>query len=226
MSEHLRELLLKILAREARPPLLAATEDNPPLFDWRLQLGFADAVIARVGAKKRNHSAIGRPSAWTDLSKLRDDIAKLLAELQEIYIVARDDFELRNDPKRPGRKLRKRDVLIVDGAEGGGIDFSEYDGDTDWDWGRVYDDIYCRPRGAPGGNRHGGPPIAPLHPIYRRVRDWWRQHGLGRFHPTCAGEDEAFLNPASRFLLSVIQSLDPAYTIENVRGLYETLRKK
>lgn len=147
--EHLKELR-QLAPSEMRDKLLAGDERNPPLFDWRLQLGFADEIIARVGAEKCNHSAIGRRSPRTDLSRFRDDVAKLLAALQETYIVARDDYEPRNDPKRPGLKLRTKDVVIVNGVEDSDIDFSEYDGDTDWDWERVYEDVYARPRGAPG----------------------------------------------------------------------------
>ncbi len=112
-------------------------------------------------------------------------------------------------PRVPGDDLGSaRDYHLVHSD----IDLSEFDGDTDWDWERVYDEVYARPLGAPGRNRdpHGGPPIAPLHPNYRRVRDWWRQHGHGQFHPTCTGEEEAYWNADSRFLMSVIQSLERA----------------
>lgn len=216
MSEHSNQLLNRLLADPVR---------EPPLFEWRDQLPFADEIIARVGAEKVNYSAIGRRSPQTDLTNFRDSIAKLLAELQEIYLVALGDHELRSDPKRPERKLRKKDMVIINAPAGCDFDYSEFPADPGQSWEKHYDEVYARLRGNPGRSRTGAPPVAPLHPIYQRIQRWWRQHELGLFSPTCMGLDERYYNSDSRFLLGIIQTLDPAYTIENARGLYETLRK-
>lgn len=175
MSKPTKTLLEKQLVGQVRPP---------PLFDWCDQLEFADQIIARVSAPTRNYSAIGRPSPTTDLTPFRDDIAKLLAELQETYLVARDDHEARNDSRRPERKLRKKDLVNLSVDDEPTIDYSKFDcseflNDAIDTWEQCYDDFYARPRGNPGNSRTGGPPIAPLHPIYWRVRIWWRKHDLG-----------------------------------------------
>lgn len=221
MPDHANRLLTASLAGSVREPLL---------FDWRGQLACADAIIARVGAPVRNMSSSHRPSQPSDLKHLREAIAKLLAELQETYLTALGDYQLRNDPKRPERKLRKKDIVLIDATESGGFDYSEFDCEPDQSWEQFYDEVYARPRGAPGHSRLGGPPIKPLYPVFDQVRRWWRSQGLGAFSlifniEARNGYDEACFNAPLRFLLSVIQSLDPAYTIENLRSVCEKRRK-
>ena len=218
--------------------LAARQEREPPLFDWHEQLEFADEIIARVGAPVRNKSSNLRPSRPTDLTAYRETIAKLLAEMQETYIVVRDDFEMRNDPNRPERKPRKKDIARYGAVAPAGetgvpvFDYAEFDDATELTWEGHWDEVYARPRGNPGQSRLGGPPIAPLYIAVLRVRRWWQSQGLGAFTPifNCEANEgegyrEAAYNAPLRFLFAVIQTLDPAYTIENVRSVLDSRRK-
>lgn len=205
--------------------------DNTPLFDWRQLLPEADTVIARVGAARTYSSAAGiRVRKGLQLSGRREKIARLLAEALEKYLEAKDDFETRNSPERPKRRRPDHgpEDAICD------FDYGKYAADCfDTTWEECWDDLYARGRGNPGTNRAGGPPIAPLRWVYILLRDWWRAEGLGRFHPTFSTgklPDEPYaesdLNPASRFLLSMIQVLDARYSAENARSLYEHMRRR
>ena len=204
----------------------------PPLFDWRDYLALADAIIARVNAKI-DHPAkeLREPSPGLNLTPYRDDIARLLAELEELYMVELGDYEMRNPTDSPAKKLEDNPISAPDQLFGYGADAG-----AGWEgWDEIWRSSTARPRGNPGHNRIwiGGPPIKPLHSIYGRTCQWWQERSLGRFHPTffvdyereydgCVSE----YNAPARFLLCIIQTLDPGYTIKNARGLYETMRKK
>lgn len=218
--------------------LVAGQKREPSLFDWRGQLEFADEIIARVGAPVRNTSSNLRPSRPTDLTPHREAIAKFLAELQEAYIVASHDFEMRNDPNRPERKPRKKDIarygVAVEplGEVYAEFDYTEFDDAPDQTWEEHWDEVYARPRGNPGQSRLGGPPVAPLYVVVSRVRRWWQSQDMGAFTPifNCEategeGYQEAAYNGPLRFLLAVVQTLDPAYTIENVRSVLDSRGK-
>jgi hypothetical protein len=206
------------------------------LFPWQSLLQDADEVIARVGTHFEHGT---RP---TDLTPFREPIAKLLSELVETYLTARDDFEARIDPHRPERKLRKKDFARYGGIEPArakmdpstpdDFDVSTFLEEPGESWEQYWDREYKRPRGNPGKSRRGGPPIQPLYPIYDMVRQWWRLQELGAFSPlfNCEakhgeGYQEAAFNGPLRFLFAVIQTLDPGYTIENVRSVYEKRQK-
>lgn len=226
MSEHSKQLLCKLLSGQQR---------EPPLFDWHGQLELADEIIARVGAPVGNNSISHRPSRPMDLRPHREAVAKLMAELQEAYLCALGDYEMRNDPQRPERKLRKKDIARygVPVGPATGFDYSAFVDDTpDNAWEQHWDEVYRRQRGNPGRSRLGGLPITPLYMVLTSVRRWWRSQGLGAFNPifNCeANEGEGYqaasYNAPLRFLFAVIQTLDPDYTIENVRSVCDTRRK-
>lgn len=207
-------------------------EENLPLFDWQRMLPKADEIIFRVGAGK-THSSAAHPCrvvAGLDLTEHRESLARLLASIAENYIVAMQDYEDRHAPDKPKRRLEDN---CDNGDEAPAYDYSEWaDGCPTEPWDEYWRENYGRGRGRPGTNLGGGPPLTPAHVVYHEVRDWWRKHGLGKFHPTflsfkCDDEDydEAEFNAPSRFLLRVLQFIDRRYTVENARGLYETVRK-
>jgi hypothetical protein len=214
---------LEAALREERP--------DPPLFPWRSFLPVADEIIERVrkDVKRAPAKEIRPPRPGLDLSAKRDSIAHLLMEVHERYLIARDDYRLRNGLNEGGQFDK---ALLPTKSPPRTSDSQEYDygefahaGFESWEQNWQHD--YGRRRGNPGHSRSCGPPLLPLHSVYPLIKGWWRQHGLGQFNPTFSGgDDESENNPPSRFLLCILQGLDPRYTVENARGLYETMRKK
>lgn len=227
------ERLLAALRSDPRRVLDATmrAEPQPEERDWRQFLEEADFIIQLVGQEYIPDS--GRARRGVDLRDRREAVARLLAEVDELYIVALDDWATRNSPLRPAKRLE--DNWDPD-EEPVPYDYSPWAGcyDADAEWGELWDECYRRPRGNPGKNRSSGatspPPVAPLRPVYRLVRDWWRQN-VGGFQPIYGTrpdgdrrEPHIWYNSAGRFLLLVAQEMDTGYVVENCRGLYETLK--
>jgi hypothetical protein len=200
------------------------------MFDWRQQLAAADTIIQCLAVPKVGPRQTRK---GLDLTKKREKIARLLAEVMEIYIVEYESYQARSDPSKPSQDQGENHAaptLVCN------FDYSEFANDCIDDqrnWDKHWRETYGRGAGNPGKSRKGKLPVAPAHAVYLVVRNWWRAEGLGRFSPTLQdfnepGEecDETQFNPPSRFLLSVLRYVDAGYTIENARGLYETLRDR
>lgn len=210
-------------------------QDDPPMFDWRDFLTDADAIVATLNRPLEHPPAKHSPdpSPGLDLSIYREDISTLLANAHERYQIELDDFELRNDPKRPPKSgPRKKDIQLIEISDDL-LPLKAFDSNPDESWQLHWQECYARPRGNPGKSRQAKkpgaadpPPIKPLHAIYNMVRAWWRRRDLGQYTPSFAGGDvEAENNPDSRLLLAVIANIDARYDFQTARGLYETMRK-
>lgn len=212
-------------------------ERDPPLYDWRNFLTRADAVIARVGADKVVPGSAGNTQSKVrpgrNLSEWRREIAELLAEVHESYLTDLDDFETRTSPDKPKRWRADppldRDDPLYELTGGMTLDDGIVDGLE-----KYWVQTYGLRRANPGKSHTGGPPIRPLHNVYRLVRYWWTQNLGERFAPTFPytkeedGEvpvSEEGYPAALRFLLAVFQDLNPGYTAVNARALYDTMGK-
>lgn len=230
----------KLFARAiAQGPIEPPSE--PPLFDWRQQLDDADYIIDAL--KKPRPSGIGsrrqKPSAGLDLSSHRESLAQFLAELAESHTLACQDFEMRNDPNKPHRKLDKN------WKDGGRPELesayasSENTG-LDLNWAEFWGETYARDRGNSGGNRTATkrkdprPPVEPLRMNYPAIEAWWKRTTGKKFSPKFAAgasremEEETFdrNNHAARFLILIAQYLDRRYDPANARGLADTVKRK
>jgi hypothetical protein len=195
-----------------------------PLFDWRDFLAQADAIIASVAKEKTRARADKRNAKGCDLSAKRDSIAQLLVECAELFIVAGNDYELRNAMDKPSkREKRNWEPNVTLGPEHDYGDFPPLLGDETWD--EFWKSTYGRPRGNPGVSKLPGPPTAPVRGVYNLVRKWWRSNRLGRFSATFDSVSTDGFNSPSRFLLGVLQCMDKNYTADNAKGLWETNRK-
>ena len=198
------------------------------MFDWRRFLPDADVLIALVNVDVKHSSTRG---PWVvqgrDLSDHREGLAYLLAAVNEGYVVDLDDFQARNDDNKP--KLLGRDkpgdrahtsppwVIELLDWERHAIPRKEYE--------ELWRDFYGRSDGNAGTSRTGGPPLPPVHGAYLRVRDWWRERGLGQFSPVF-DEHNGEHNHAARLLLGVLHQLNEAYTVKNAAGLHATMNRK
>jgi hypothetical protein len=203
---------------------------DPPMFDWSDFLVKADQIIERVGKPKHRPRADRNPGKGLPLSHLRDEIAKLLADVCEFHAIENDAFNQRNDPVKQsmswahqnseaGEYTLPDDKELLESLISGPI--QEFAPDDLWEY------HYKAERKNPGKSHTNGLPVAPLHVVYESIRAWWRKNGFGGFSPTFAdGDDEKLHNADSRFLLAVIQTIDERYTVSNARGLYETARKR
>jgi len=208
---------------------------NEYLIDPRELLPFVGEIITRVKAPKVLLSVAnpGKSVEGMDLSAHRESIAQLLSEAMEAYETEKGNFELLHDLNKP--KKRHADNFTGDGAVEDDIDWGEHAvsyEEIEKQWDAHWLDTYARGPGNPGVSRSGGPSLTPAHSVYCLTRRWWQDKGLGKFHPTfvsfkCEDEeyDETEFNAPSRFLLCILQGVDSRYTVDNARGLYETMRK-
>lgn len=220
--------------------VLVGAEPPETLFDWQEQWEDADDIIAAL--KKPRPTGIGsrrkKPSPGLDLGKHRDCLAKFLAEFGEGFVLACQDFEMRNDPDRPHRELEKNwKYDEPDPPYDYGDDFGL---GLDFDWEVFWDETYVRDRGNSGGNRTATkrsdprPAIEPLRMNYPAIEAWWKRTTGKKFSPkfakraTSEMEAEPFdrNNHAARFLILVMQCLSNRYDPANARGLADTVKRK
>ncbi len=195
---------------------------EPPMFDASKFAPSAECIIERL--RKKKHLARGdkyKPADGLDLTQFRDDLAQLLADVRELYVIEMGEFKERNDPVlqltewwKPAAPSADADVWW------NSEDVQEIPVEDTW----LH--YYKRRRGRPSAQTNGLP-IKPLHPVYECLRAWWQRHDLGKFSPDdeIVDDDEALFNPPMRFLLAVIQTLDSRYTAANARGLVSTVGK-
>lgn len=220
--------------------LMRLERREPPLFEWREQLEDAEIIISllkepippMIGSRRK------KPSPGIDLSKHREDLARFLAELAESYLLACDDFEMRNDPNKPSRMLEEN---WKDDPSDPQRDYGEYANfEPDFDWDTTWNEWYARGVGNPGRNRtmtrreNERPPVQPLHRVYQPIANWWRTATGGGFSPTFAkpktadAECEPFErnNSPARFLILVAQYLDERYDPANARSVFDSVKRK
>ncbi|MGY3693378.1 hypothetical protein ACVIGA_003458 [Bradyrhizobium sp. USDA 3240] len=95
---------------------------------------------------------------------------------------------------------------------------------ADKEWVKLYDQLYKRERGNPGGNRYrsDGPPLFYLPPIVRRIANWWEATVGETFKPNFGPRpyNLKYCNAEARLLFLVMQECgDPRYSLTNAAGL-------
>lgn len=224
----------RTLAEQAIWDSYGDNEQDPPLIDWRKLRPRAQTIVERLAVAKK--AARGNTRAKPVKLEV-DEVAELLADLIEVYVVANDEYEARTGFDRPppwGRKKKTKpptQILEPDEAE---LLIRDASASYYKPIAEIFRDDFANKVGQPGGPRFRHPkktkplpPVRPLHPVYRIVRHWWRAKGLSQFTADFKdGDDEVAMNPPSRFLYLIFQSLNPKYRPAQLRNLHDTIRKK
>lgn len=216
------------------------------LFEWRDQLVAADKIIdalnkprpAQIGCRRH------KPTKGVDLSAQRERLAQFLAWLAEVYLVACDDYELRNGAGRPQRELDKNwlddtseRALELERAYAAQGDNRE-NGYPPWD--EFWEEVYGRGPGNPGGYSVGKsrtdpkPPATPLRMTYPFIAGWWQKATSKTLSPKFAAPKRSGVdaepfernNPSARFFILVARYLNKGYDETSVSGAYDTVKRE
>ncbi len=172
-----------------------------------------------------------RPGRGIDLGPHEAALRELLCEAVQVYQAALDDWQDRNHPDRPRRRLENN---WTPNDPEPPHDYGEDAGAGLEDWETWWREVYGRGRGNPGGSRtREGVPVTPLEPIYLLVNKWWRRVLREPFHPDfrrgvegwSVAEKMSTLYPAGRLFLLIAQDLN-GYTYTICLNLHERLYRR
>lgn len=215
--------MMKAPTKQRRGFTIVGHEDEPlPRYDWKQQLGAADNIIERSNTPELTKDAH------------RETLAQLLADLHETYDFARDDFDTRHGATKPFHEKLEKNYESAD--TGHDYDYGDL-GDaalepfTKETWAAYYRKEFTLGRGNPGTARKGGAPTVLVYGVYHEAALWWRKN-VGSFCPRFMTDDEGDpnedkgLNPEGRFVLGVLQYLDPRYNSANAASLDRRARNE
>lgn len=148
-----------------------------------------------------------------NLSNKRYELGRLIAECRSHYDDAVEDLAARENPPKFSRDFRVHPAYAEYYTS---ADIKE---EFDQTWA-----FYARRRGRPGRTAKGLL-VAPLHPVYILVRDWWVEH-VGPFNADYTEDEFGTLDvlerhtPAARLLLLIAQDMDYRFGAETCKNLH------
>lgn len=226
--------------------VITRNDIDPPRYDWRYFLDCedslnADTLIKDLKEPRKIHSATRIHGRSLDLSHLRDEIAKLLAEVHEQYEADLDEWHQRNTAEEP-RPKRKLADNWEPGVPATTHDYSKYENplsqsEHEAEWEAWWKEAYGRGPGRPKKSKtRRGLPTGPMDGPYFTIQSWWDRNVKRSFNPdynfgkkttkdTEDRRDWRYFNQSGRLLLMIAQDLDYHYTPAVCNSLNHRLRK-